>query len=99
MTKGREAEVENQYNLRDYITVKDEEGNNRAYAVEALFDIEDETYAMLRSEGELVVMRVEGDEEQYLEGVTDLEMVESILNAYQISIAEAPADEIGRNFQ
>ena len=86
------------FNLRDYITVQDDEGNNKAYAVEALFDINDETYAMLRSEGELAVMRVEGEgEDQYLLGVTDPDMIQSILDAYQISIAEAPAEHLARD--
>jgi uncharacterized protein YrzB (UPF0473 family) len=78
---------------RDYITIEDEQGNQKEFAVEALFDMEDESYALLRSEDETIVMRVEGEEgEQYLVGITDPEESEAILDAYQIAVENAPVE-------
>jgi uncharacterized protein YrzB (UPF0473 family) len=78
---------------RDYITIEDEQGNQKEFAVEALFDMEDKSYALLRSEDETIVMRVEGEEgEQYLVGITDPEESEAILDAYQIAVENAPVE-------
>lgn len=78
---------------RDYITVKDQNGNEKEYAIEALFDMEGESYALLASAEETVLMRVEGsDEEQVLVGITDEQERDSILAAYQIAVDEAPAE-------
>ncbi|HZG72129.1 MAG TPA: DUF1292 domain-containing protein [Chondromyces sp.] len=79
--------------LRDYITVEDEKGNRKDYAVEALFDIEDESFALLKSEDETIVMKVEEDEDdQYLVGISDPSKSEAILNAYEIAVENAPAE-------
>jgi uncharacterized protein YrzB (UPF0473 family) len=78
---------------RDYITISDEQGDEKQYAVEALFDMEDESYALLSSEEETILMRVEGDhDDQYLVGISDPLERESILSAYQIAVEAAPAE-------
>ncbi|RXT08043.1 DUF1292 domain-containing protein [Ammoniphilus sp. CFH 90114] len=79
--------------VRDYITIEDEQGQEKQYAVEALFDMEDQSYALLTSEQETILMRVEGDDEdRYLVGITDEEESEAILSAYQIAVENAPAE-------
>lgn len=78
---------------RDYVTIQDEQGQEKEYAIEALFDMDDKTYALLASGEETVVMRVEGTEEdQYLVGITDSAELESILDAYQIAVKAAPVE-------
>ncbi len=79
--------------FRDYITIEDQEGHEKQYAVEALFDMEDQSYALLSSEEETILMRVEGDDEdRYLVGITDEEEKDAILSAYEIAVEAAPAD-------
>jgi IMP cyclohydrolase len=78
---------------RDYITVEDATGNRKEYAIEALFDMEDESYALLVAEDETIVMKVEGDEEdQYLVGISNPTDSQAILDAYQIAVENAPAE-------
>ncbi|GEC89225.1 DUF1292 domain-containing protein [Brevibacillus brevis] len=75
------------------ITVEDEQGNEKEYAVEALFDMNEEFYALLTSDKDRILMRVvdvEG-EDQYLVGIDDPEEAASILDAYQIALE---ADEV-----
>ncbi|WP_166241359.1 DUF1292 domain-containing protein [Paenibacillus turpanensis] len=81
-------------NVRDSIMVQDEQGNTQQFEVEALFDMEEQTYALLKSEDDIVLMRVVGeeDEEQYLEGIDNEEEALSILDAYQIAVEAAPAE-------
>ena len=72
---------------RDLITIEDEKGIEKQYAVEALFDMRNQTYALLQSNGEALLMRVENEKgEQYLIGLTDSEERDSILDAYQIAV-------------
>lgn len=79
--------------MRDYVTIEDDHGHEKQYAVEALFDMEDQSYALLSSEEETILMRVEGDDEdRYLVGITDEEESEAILSAYQIAVENAPAE-------
>jgi len=79
---------------RDFITIEDENGIEKQYAVEALFDMRNQTYALLQSNGEVLLMRVEDEKgEQYLVGLTDSEERDSILDAYQIAVEATPADE------
>ncbi|MBD8071050.1 DUF1292 domain-containing protein [Bacillus sp. PS06] len=79
--------------LRDTITVEDENGVIRDYRIEALFDMEEDSYALLRDGEETLLMRIEDeDEEQYLVGIEDLQEKNSILDAYQIAVEAAPAD-------
>jgi hypothetical protein len=78
---------------RDFITIEDEKGIEKQYAVEALFDMRNQTYALLQSNGEALLMRVEDEKgEQYLVGLTDPEERDSILDAYQIAVEATPAD-------
>jgi uncharacterized protein YrzB (UPF0473 family) len=78
---------------RDYITIKDEQGSLKDFAVEALFEMEGRSYALLSAEDETMVMQVEGEEgDQYLVGITDPIESQSILDAYQIAVEEAPAE-------
>jgi uncharacterized protein YrzB (UPF0473 family) len=78
---------------RDYITIKDEQGNLKDFAVEALFEMEGRSYALLAAEDETMVMQVEGEEgDQYLVGISDRVESQSILDAYQIAVEEAPAE-------
>ncbi|MGO4888059.1 DUF1292 domain-containing protein [Anaerobacillus sp. MEB173] len=81
--------------LRDQITVQDQSGNEFKYSVEALFDMDDQSYALLSSNNETVLMRVEDEEdEQYLIGITDENEREAILEAYQIAVEANPANDI-----
>ena len=84
--------MENEH-LRDKITIEDDEGNVEDYNVEALFDMDENSYALLRSNEETLLMRIEENEdEQYLVGITDPIERESILDAYQIAVDANPAD-------
>ncbi|MEW9050473.1 MAG: DUF1292 domain-containing protein [Neobacillus sp.] len=78
---------------RDYITIEDENGARKDYAVEALFDMEDESYALLTSDDETIVMKVEGEDgNQFLVGISDPAESEAILAAYEIAVENAPAE-------
>lgn len=81
-------------NLRDVITVQDEDGNSKQFSVEALFDMDEKSYALLQSEDDLVLMQVVGgdDETQYLIGIEDPDEAEQILDAYQVAVEAAPAE-------
>lgn len=79
--------------VRDYVTIEDDRGQEKQYAVEALFDMENQSYALLSSEEETILMRVEGEEgDRYLVGITDDEESEAILSAYEIAVENAPAE-------
>jgi hypothetical protein len=55
--------------------------------------MEDQTYALLQSDGETLVMRVEDEgDDQYLVGLSDSKERESILDAYQIALEGTPAE-------
>jgi uncharacterized protein YrzB (UPF0473 family) len=78
---------------RDYITIEDEQGNVKDFAVEALFDMEEESYALLQAKDETIVMKIEGEEgNQDLVGISDPLESEAILDAYQIAVENAPAE-------
>lgn len=81
---------------RDFITVEDHEGVENRLAIEALFDMENKTYAFLRSpnnKNDLFVMRVEDDEDgQVLTKVKNQKEKEMIFDAYEIAVAANPAD-------
>lgn len=78
---------------RDYITIKDNDGNLKDFAVEALFEMEGKSYALLAAEDETMIMQVEGEEgDQYLVGISNPVESQSILDAYQIAVEEAPAE-------
>ncbi|MEY2196261.1 DUF1292 domain-containing protein [Neobacillus sp. BF23-41] len=78
---------------RDYITIEDDHGNLKEFAVEALFDMKDESYALLNAEDETIVMKIEGEEgNQDLVGINNPSESEAILAAYQIAVEHAPAE-------
>ena len=78
---------------RDYITIKYNQGHLKDFAVEALFEMEGNSYALLAADDITMVMQVEGEEgDQYLVGISDPVESQSILDAYQIAVKEAPAE-------
>ncbi|MEC1524269.1 DUF1292 domain-containing protein [Neobacillus niacini] len=78
---------------RDYITIQDDDGNFKEFAVEALFEMESKSYALLAAEDETMLMQVEGEEgDQYLVGISNPVESQSILDAYQVAVEEAPAE-------
>lgn len=79
---------------RDYITIEDEQGKFKDFAVEALFDMEEESYVLLQAKDETIVMKIEGEEgNQDLVGIEDPLESEAILDAYQIAVENAPAED------
>ena len=74
---------------RDYIVVQDEQGIEKKFAVEALFDMEEQSYALLTAEEDAILMRIEGEE---LVGITDPNELDMVLSAYQIAVEAAPAE-------
>ncbi|KAA9023641.1 DUF1292 domain-containing protein [Niallia endozanthoxylica] len=48
--------------LRDLVTIEDEKGQQISYEVEALFEMQGESYALLRNQNDTVLMKVEEDE-------------------------------------
>ncbi|MFC0560044.1 DUF1292 domain-containing protein [Halalkalibacter alkalisediminis] len=79
--------------MRDQITIEDENGQTKDYSVEALFDMEEHSYALLSSNEDTILMRVEDEADgQYLVGITDPEERDSILYAYEIAVDANPAD-------
>ncbi|GAA0329520.1 hypothetical protein GCM10008967_20020 [Bacillus carboniphilus] len=79
---------------RDTVVIEDHLGSEKEYAVEALFDMEEKLYALLRDrDNDTIVLRVEDEgEDQYVVGIFDPQEKENILDAYQIAI-EAASDE------
>lgn len=79
---------------RDKITIENERGEQLQYTIEALFDMEQQSYALLHSEEDLLLMRIEEEDgEQYLVGIDDPEEAQSVMEAYQIAVEAAPADK------
>ncbi|MCM3121791.1 DUF1292 domain-containing protein [Mesobacillus sp. AQ2] len=80
--------------VRDLVTVRDEMGNERQFEVEALFEMNGLSYAMLREGEETVVMKVEDQgEDQFLVGLESEGEKSNLLDAYQIAVDAAPAEE------
>ncbi|MED3562765.1 DUF1292 domain-containing protein [Bacillus xiapuensis] len=78
---------------RDYMTIEDDQGNTNDFAIEALFDMGNESYALLSADDKTVVMRVKEEEgNQYLVGIDDPMESQSILEAYQIAVSHTPAE-------
>lgn len=72
---------------RDHIIVKDEQGNEKEYAVEALFDMRDGSYALLKYGDKMIVMKIEEENgRQFLTSITDPIENEAILDTYQIMV-------------
>jgi len=80
--------------LRDLITIENENGQQISYEVEALFEMQGESYALLRNQNDTVLMKVEEDENgQHLVHIANQMAKESLLDAYQIAVDAAPAEE------
>lgn len=79
---------------RDLITVEDESGQELELAVEALFEMEEDSYALLSSpDGEPILMRIVGEEgNQELIGISDPDERDNILSAYEIAVEANPAE-------
>jgi len=82
--------------IRDYVTVEDEHGIIKQFAIEALFDMEEDTFAFLISkedDNDVVIMQVEDDESgQYLIGIEDSDKKQMVLDAYEIAVQANPAE-------
>lgn len=77
---------------KDYITISDEEGNEKVFEVDAMFHMGDHTYAMITSGDETLVMKLEEEDgEQSLVSPSEEEM-ENLMDAYNIAI-EADDDD------
>ena len=80
--------------IRDLVTVVDDQGNQRQFEVEALFEMNGESFAMLRDQEGTVLMRVEEQNgQQFLVGLNDEIEKSNLLDAYQIAVDAAPAEE------
>ncbi|WP_264191488.1 DUF1292 domain-containing protein [Metabacillus litoralis] len=81
---------------RDLITVVDEKGNEKQLIVEALFNLENETYALFQESEDFnhtFIMQVEDEEDgQYLVHINDFNKKNLILDAYEIAVDANPAD-------
>ncbi|THE09745.1 DUF1292 domain-containing protein [Bacillus timonensis] len=81
---------------RDKIVVLDENGEEKEFSIEALFDMKDKTYALLRSEQDqsnTFVMQVENTEDgQFLTGINDSSERDMVLDAYEIAVDANPAE-------
>lgn len=78
---------------RDLITIEDENGNEKQFELEALFDMDTNSYALMRQDEDILLMRIENEgDNQYLIGLTDETEKESILAAYEVAIQAAPAE-------
>nr|WP_204543027.1 DUF1292 domain-containing protein [Peribacillus deserti] len=82
--------------MRDFVTIEDEDGVEQQYAIEALFDMEDQSYALLTSGDDTILVAVEEEDgEQYITNIDDPEERDNILAAYQIAVDAAPAEDVG----
>lgn len=80
--------------IRDRVTVLDESGNQKHFYVEALFEMNGESFALLRDHNETLIMKVENqDGEQYLLGLDNEIEKYNLLDAYQIAIEANPAED------
>ena len=79
--------------IRDLITIEDGNGDQLSFEVEALFDMEGKTYALLRSGDQTALMAVEEDASgQHLVQITNQSEKESLLDAYQVAVEASPAE-------
>jgi hypothetical protein len=80
--------------IRDLVTVTDGNGKERQFEVEALFEMNRESYAMLRDDEGTVLMRVEEQGgNQFLVGLESELEKSDLLDAYQIAVEAAPAED------
>jgi uncharacterized protein YrzB (UPF0473 family) len=80
--------------IRDLVTVKDDRGNERQFQVEALFEMNGYSYAMLKDSEDTVVMRVEDKgADQFLVGLENDAEKSHLLDAYQIAVEAASGED------
>ncbi|MGZ4134053.1 MAG: DUF1292 domain-containing protein [Tumebacillaceae bacterium] len=80
--------------IRDVLIVEDAQGRQQEFGIEGLFEMDDESYVLLASQDDTVLMKVEGEgDDQELVGIQDPELLQSLLDAYQIAVEAAPAEE------
>ena len=81
--------------IRDRIVVEDAQGNQQEFGIEGLLELDDQSYVLLTgAEDNTMLMRVEGEgDEQELVGIQDPELLQNLLDAYQIAVDAAPAEE------
>lgn len=80
--------------IRDLVIVTDDQGREKQFEVEALFEMNGESFAMLRNDEGTVLMRVEEQEgDQFLVGLNNELDKSNLLDAYQIAVDAAPAEE------
>ncbi|MGB8956768.1 MAG: DUF1292 domain-containing protein [Tumebacillaceae bacterium] len=81
--------------IRDRIIVEDDQGQQREYGIEGMFEMDEQDYVLLTAEDdEPVLMRVEGEgDDQELVGIQDPDELQSLLDAYQIAVDAAPAED------
>ncbi|MFD2637302.1 DUF1292 domain-containing protein [Piscibacillus salipiscarius] len=78
---------------RDRIMIRDEQGEERELIVEALFDMEDDSYALLKDDYDTILMKIEQEgSEQYLVPIEDPKVRDSIIDAYEIALEATPGD-------
>ncbi|RFU66351.1 DUF1292 domain-containing protein [Peribacillus saganii] len=71
---------------RDIIAIQNEQGEESEYAVEALFEMNEGSYALLSSGEDSFLMRVESEgDQQYLVNIDDPDEKESLLDAYLLA--------------
>lgn len=57
------------------------------FVVKALFDVAEESYALIRNDDGIILMKIEEDEDgQYLLPVDSHEISEALLDAYEIAV-------------
>ncbi|MBL0386021.1 DUF1292 domain-containing protein [Tumebacillus sp. ITR2] len=79
--------------IRDVIVVQDAKGQELEYGVEALLEMNDQSYVLLVNEEDTLLMKVEGEgEQQELVGIPEPYVLESLLDAYSIAVEAAPAE-------
>jgi hypothetical protein len=79
--------------MRDVIVVQDAKGQELEYGVEALLEMNDQSYVLLVNEEDTLLMKVEGEgEHQELVGIPEPYVLESLLDAYAIAVEAAPAE-------
>ncbi|MFA9558883.1 DUF1292 domain-containing protein [Evansella sp. AB-rgal1] len=78
---------------KEQITIRDDEGNEKVFQVDAMFEMGDHSYAMVTSGDNTFVMRImdNGDRKQSLISATD-EEIENLMDAYNIAL-DADSDK------
>lgn len=70
--------------------IEDEEGNQREFAVEALFTMNDKSFALVSADNKTFLM-IEGEEgDQYLTGIEDSKESKAIFDEYHNSLQDNP---------